>query len=222
MTASATQSADKLNELAAATAASEARQIAEKQQNKFNAALEDERERVAGAETERDAAMEVSVTDESVTIPNIDRRALELAEKKAAAAQRAAESACEAETAALQLLTGASKAFECAAGLQAMEKLQAELAKLKSLIDLISLQHAPRVNEALFAANFRISRSYADHRLTLEFTGPAKVPTLTETCSAALGEVHQAARKFYGQALEREHAAATRERDLRIAEMEQR
>jgi hypothetical protein len=214
--------ADTLNQLAAAAqAATDARDRGEKNLQRLNAELERERATVAKSEATREEAIEASIADPDVTIPNVDRHALELAERKAAAATRAVQAAQDAERQAMQRLPGACAAFESAKALDLMEKLYAELAKSKVLAELISLQSQQHANEALFAAGLRISRSPSDRKLTLSFDGPTKIPSAVSVCASALAK-YPAARRVYEGAESAEQSAAERARKVKLAEIDQR
>jgi hypothetical protein len=139
--------------------------------------LEVEREREAYARTERDrdAAIERSIHDSTVTIPRLDRTSLDVSERKFQAADRALHAARANETPLAEDLQKAETALYVGVALERAAELQKAVLAIKALPALCALQGSDEVRAALHGAGFHISRD-VNGGVTISLPKPADIP----------------------------------------------
>lgn len=215
-----TSALDHFNQAAATVAAArDASAKAEQIHQRASDDLQRARDAYAQAERERDAAIEASLSDSNVTIPRLDRGALDIAERRAGAAQRALDTARAAEGPAA--LEKAQTAYECARALELALEIEATITALPAFRNLIAMQASDAVRVHLHEHGLGLSANPNTLRYSISARTPDKVPSLTGALASAINpKAAPAAMKHLRAKLDLEAKAAEHARQQRIADLE--
>jgi len=199
MTTPTEQTADQLNTACARLqAATEARLKAKAAHTRLSTEAMHQALLVDEAIAAQDRAIDASAEDPETVIPNVDRAACELAERKARAAETALTKAHQAQTEALEALAQAERAHKAAVCWDAYLRLQKEIAKLPQLATVLALQSDADIGAELFAQGVRIQLDPQTRGVILRAPLPSKVLGSAEAAASALSaKAHPAALAHY-------------------------